>query len=47
MEKCKNNDDYMYMTPKGNKIYKSRAIKSIKKEDKENFLLIHKLLYDK
>jgi hypothetical protein len=36
---------YMYMTPNCNKIYKSRVVQSIKKEDKDNFLLIHKLLY--
>ena len=42
----KNNINYMYMTPKSNKIYRSRAVHNIKKEDKQNFLLIHKLLYD-
>ena len=36
----------MYMSPERNKIYKSRAINSIKKEDKQNFLLIHKMLYN-
>ena len=41
------NYTYMYMTPNDNNIYKSRTLKNIKKEDKENFLLIHKMLYDK
>ena len=38
------------MTPKPNKIYykedKFKAINEIKNEDKQNFLLIHKLLYE-
>ena len=46
MGNYKNNVNYMYMTPKCNKIYKSRAVNNIKKEDKQNFLLIHKLLYN-
>ena len=46
MGNYRNNVNYMYMTPKCNKIYKSRAVNSIKKEDKQNFLLIHKLLYN-
>ena len=41
-----NDDNFMYMSPERNKIYKSRAINSIKKEDKQNFLLIHKMLYN-
>ena len=41
------NYTYMYMTPSKNNIYKSRTLKNINKEDKENFLLIHKMLYDK
>ena len=43
----KENYTYMYMTPINNNIYKSRTLKNINKEDKENFLLIHKMLYDK
>ena len=43
----KNKRNYMFMTPKCNKIYKSHVINNIKREDQENFLLIHKLLYDK
>ena len=49
---CYNNkkDNYIYMTPKPNKMYshdnKFRAIDEIKNEDKQNFLLIHKLLYE-
>ena len=46
IENYENNNNYMYITPESNKIYKSRAISSIKKEDKQNFLLIHKLLYN-
>ena len=38
------------MTPKPNKMYshdnKFRAINEIKNEDRQNFLLIHKLLYE-
>ena len=41
------NVNHMYTTPKSNKIYKSRAMNNLKREDQENFLLIHKLLYDK
>ena len=41
------NYTYMYMTPSKNNIYKSRTLNNINKEDKENFLLIHKMLYDK
>ena len=43
-------DNYLYMTPKPNKMYfnenKFRPINEIKNEDKQNFLLIHKLLYE-
>ena len=43
----KHNFTYEYINPIKNSIYKSRALKNIKKEDEENFLLIHKLLYNK
>ena len=43
----KHNFTYEYINPIKNRIYKSQAMKNIKKEDEENFLLIHKLLYDK